>query len=311
MRQFILIAGLIVAGNASGQSELIQQTIKFYDSSRNRESVTEVWYPAGAAVSSFPLVMFSHGTGGNRLASEWFCRGLASKGFIVAAVDHFGNTYTNPIPKEFVSIWQRPLDISFVITQLLKEETFSSRINDNKIYAAGFSLGGWTSFALAGAEFSRENFVRFSHTSEGIKEVNIPEMPGLIKMLQTDTIALMFKKSPDLQDKRIKAIFVMAPAAGQGFESERQMRKITLPVYIIGAAADSIAPVRTNAGHYKNLIPDAKWYLIPGGAGHYVFLNSNEEMKNAAPVFFKDAEGVDREKIHREMVDLAANFFSK
>jgi len=103
----------------------------------------------------------------------------------------------------------------------------------------------------------------------------------------------------------------MAPAVGQGFSSSRQLQDITIPVYIVGAQADSIAPVKTNAAHYKGMLPNAKWYLVPENAGHYVFLNSgNKALQRAAPLFFRDGEGVDREAIHREVADRAAAFFN-
>src|SRR5690348_5730962 len=39
-----------------------------------------------------PLVMFSHGYGGHRRQSTFLCTHLASHGYVVAAVDHTGNT---------------------------------------------------------------------------------------------------------------------------------------------------------------------------------------------------------------------------
>ncbi|HEY5917424.1 MAG TPA: hypothetical protein VIU13_08495, partial [Chryseolinea sp.] len=107
-------------------NEVGQRTFSYEDKSRNRKLTTEVWYPTleksspedaspfiristkrNASISGgiFPLILFSHGTGGGRLTVEWFCAGLASMGFIVAAVDHFGNTFDNPIPIEFVKFW--------------------------------------------------------------------------------------------------------------------------------------------------------------------------------------------------------------
>ena len=90
------------------------------------------------------------------------------------------------------------------------------------------------------------------------------------------------------------------------------MKAIDLPVFIVGASADSIAPVKTNAAHYKKLIPQSKWYLIPGNAGHYIFLNEgNEHLKKNAPTFFNDPEGVDRKKIHDSIISLAVEFYNQ
>lgn len=294
----------------NAQFKILQQTKTYYDSTRNRELTTEIWIPEKSKSEPFRLIMFSHGTGGNRLACQWFCEGLAEKGFLIAAVDHYGNTYTNPIPKEFVTVWQRPLDISFVLSKLLLEKEFEGKIDESKIYAAGFSLGGYTAITLVGAKIDLDNLIRFIHTPQGFKEANIPEMPGLINLFDQDSIKLSFTRAPNLKDPRIKAIFVMAPALGQGFSSKDQMKDVDIPVFIVGVQSDSIAPISTNALHYKELLPKAEWFLIKGNAGHYVFLNDgNEEMKQAAPIFFKDPNKVDRYKIHLQMINKAASFF--
>lgn len=312
MRIIIIVLLALISENIFSQQNISQETKTYLDTTRGRILVTEIWYPKVANSQKSPLVIFSHGTGGNRLACQWFCEGLAAKGFIVAAVDHYGNTFTNPIPKEFVAIWERPQDISFVLTKLLNDNEVADKINQQKIYAAGFSIGGYTSLALAGAKLNWDNIIKFIHTPQGLREVNIPEMPGMIKMFEQDSITNSFKKCPPLIDKRIKAVFAMAPAAGQGFSSKRQFKDIAVPVFIVGVAADSIAPIKTNASHYKKLLPKAEWYLVEGKAGHYVFLNEGTaEMKNAAPVFFQDAEGVNRNEIHSKMISMAEIFFAK
>ena len=310
-KTFVLLAVLLVtSSSAIPQSKFDEQTLKYYDSTRSRELITEVWLPEGNFSARSPLVVFSHGTGSNRLGCQWFCEGLASAGFIVAAVDHYGNTFTNTIPREFVTVWQRPMDIKFIITQLLKEKNIGDRIDTAKIYAAGFSLGGYTSLAVAGAQLDYGKLVLFLHSPAGEKEVSMPGAPDLTKLIDEPDIVNSFKNLPDLKDRRVKAVFVMAPAIGQGFTSVGQMKEINIPVYIIGAQSDSVAPVRTNAMHYKELLPKADFYLIKGNAGHFIFLNEgNEEMKKSMPVLFKDPENINRNSIHEEVLKLAKKFF--
>lgn len=309
MKYLVVWCCMIIPVVSGAQTEVVQLTRTYFDSSRNRELVTEFWIPKDVAATK-PLVMFSHGTGGNRMASQWFCEGLARNGFIVVAVDHYGNTYTNPIPVEFVTVWQRPLDISFVLSQVLKEKELPVKIDRQKIFAAGFSLGGFTSLVLVGAQMNWQSMIDFSNTQQGKKEVDIPEMPGLIYYLKSDSIRKAFQSAPKLSDRRFKAAFVMAPALGQAFTNSEQFRGIKVPVFIAGAESDSIAPLNTNAAHYRRLIASAEWLLIVGKAGHYVFLNEgSESMKEAAPVYFKDDVGVDRNKIHGEVIKKAIDFF--
>lgn len=285
-------------------------TLHFYDSARSRKLTTDLWFSVKDTQGIKPLVLVSHGTGGNRQSLAWLCAGLAQNGFMVAAVDHYGNTFDNPIPKEFVTFWQRPLDISFVLNQLLSHKTLSGRIDTRNIFAAGFSLGGYTSLALAGAKLDWDALLKFVETPQGKQAVDIPEMPGLIKVLKDPQIREEFKRAPDLRDQRIKAVFTMAPALGPGFTSQAQMLTVTIPVFIVGARADSMAPVAANAAHFKKLLPHAGYYVTESNAGHYVFLNEGSEgMKKQAPIFFRDPEGVDRKLVHDQVIVLALQFF--
>jgi predicted dienelactone hydrolase len=309
-----------------------QRTFSFDDKSRNRKLITEVWYPTNATPTAddqspfvrmstardgqiskgtFPLILFSHGTGGGRLTLEWFCAGLASQGFIVAAVHHFGNTFDNPIPVEFAKIWERPQDIRFVLDQLLQSEIAGS-INPNRIGMAGFSLGGYTSFAVAGATMNFEALSTFVNSEQGKEEADIPEMPGLAAMFQQREIQESFKKAPSLQDTRIKSVFVMSPALGQAFPAKEDFKKVNIPVFIVAADNDQMCPLKTNAAYYAKMIPEAQYKVIGNGAGHYVFLNEAKEgLKNEAPMFFKDPEGVDRASIHHQTLDFAVGHFTK
>ena len=61
---------------------------------------TEVFAPVTVAPSAeisdtkpkYPLVLLSHGTGGSAIQMMWLGYYLASRGYIVAAVNHHGNT---------------------------------------------------------------------------------------------------------------------------------------------------------------------------------------------------------------------------
>ena len=55
-----------------------------------------------------PLVMFSHGRGSNGLYYAWFGEFLASRGYIVAALNHYrANTYDATIAYLANKLWQR------------------------------------------------------------------------------------------------------------------------------------------------------------------------------------------------------------
>jgi predicted dienelactone hydrolase len=333
-KNIITIIALLLPLLASAQIKIGQRTIRFNDTARQRPLVTEIWYPTDDSREPFviphypfvhistirdaklpegkhPLIMLSHGTGGGRITLEWLADALVQKGFIVASVDHWGNTYNNKIAINFVTPWQRPQDISFVLTGLLNDKDFGSVIDAGRIGAAGFSIGGYTVIALAGGKLDLDALDKFTETTEGKKEITLPEFPNLADQIDDKAVAESFRTSPDLMDKRIKAFFAICPAIGQGFISRQQLKRVTAPMYIVGAQSDSIAPVITNAKTYHKLIPKSKLLIIPGKTGHYVFLNEGSaEMKPTGGIYFNDDASVDRKAIHQQVGDVAAKFFA-
>ncbi|MDX5483034.1 MAG: dienelactone hydrolase [Hymenobacteraceae bacterium] len=312
-----------------------QRTLLLEDKSRDRPLDTEVWYPTrevyqeteegeytpfiyaqtvrngAVAAGKYPLVLLSHGFGGNRLTLEWLASGLARKGFVVAAVDHWGNTFDNLLAEESIKFLDRPRDISFVLTELLKDTTFGQVIDESCIGVAGFSLGGFTAIALAGGEFDYQQFM--AEVNKGNqKALEVPELPTLYDLMSSDQAKAYFKAtSPQVKDERIRAVFAMAPGLGQGFAGKKQLQKVEVPVFLVGAEADDVTPNAANALHYHRLIPEAQFELLRGKVGHYVFLNeAKEPIREHLPMFYKDDASVNRKAVHEKVTNLAAEFFS-
>jgi len=242
---------------------------------------------------------------------EWLAQGLAKNGYIVAAVDHWGNTYDNKIPLEFCKPWERPIDISFVLTVLLRDKELGSAIDTTRIGAIGFSLGGYTVLALAGAVINYDSLVHFYKTV-GRKEIETPEMPGTARFLDDTALLSAMQRVPPLQDNRIKAFFSISPALGAGFASKDQFVRVDRPVFIVGAASDSMAPVATNARHFQKLLQGAGYHEFKGRVGHYVMLNETiDDLKKSDPVYFSDDPSVNRGAVHEQVIRLAAVFFKK
>ncbi|HYC55839.1 MAG TPA: acetylxylan esterase [Candidatus Binatia bacterium] len=180
------------------------RTVDLTDSSRSRWLPTEVWYPATAAYAGkdtatesrdhydllpgfppasqsavrdaeaaggrFPLVVFSHGFGGHRRQSTFLCTHLASHGYVVAAMDHTGNTVIDmaqmtmqimmgqPMPDLHAMITDliaaRPADVTFVIDRILAGDAGVSAdsVDDSRIGMSGHSFGGWTTLKATGLD---------------------------------------------------------------------------------------------------------------------------------------------------------------
>ncbi len=312
-----------------------QMHFEWHDTTRNRPLRIELWYPTHDTMGTnlvddypfvlpatsfnapllpgkFPLVLLSHGTGGNRISQMWLATELAGHGNLVAAVDHYGNTLDNKIPEHFVKIWHRPLDLSFVLDQMLQHDDIGSHIDPDRLGAAGFSLGGFTTLALAGGRIDYQELRAFAGTEGGKQEFVVPELGDLRPMIQSDSIQRLSQRYRDVQDDRFRAFVAMAPSVGQGYRNPDQFANVANPVLIIGAAADTRTPVATNAYHYHQLIEGSQYLELGGDAGHYIFMNRAQTgLRRRAKQVFQDAPGIDRAQVHREVADTIRAFLKK
>jgi predicted dienelactone hydrolase len=263
----------------------------------------------------FPLVALSHGTGGSALQMAWLGTYLASRGYIVVAVNHPGNNaVTGYTTQGFTEGWERAKDISTAITAMLADPRFGNKVDPDRIGAAGFSFGGYTMMELAGATTDLSRILSWCEELKGA--CNPPEMPDLMERFK------VIQQQPDVQqstqhagdsyrDSRIRAVFAIAPAVARAFTPE-SLHSILIPVEIVAGAADKIAPPTENAQFFAANIKDAKLTILPGGVAHYTFLDVGTDAgKKQLPELLVDNPGVDREAIHKQVAAMAADFFDQ
>lgn len=316
-----------------------------WDGTNARPLVTSIWYPAtdvaqmaeigipperpvfiggyaarnaelSSAQNIYPLIVMSHGTGGAAMQMMWLGRELAAEGYIVAAVDHHGNSAAEEMfdSRGFRMPWERARDISVVLDLLLADPQWGPRIDASRIGAAGFSLGGYTVTALAGGRIDFDQFEAFCAGTDRDAtcdpQSEYPEAGEKFEMmLQSDPVlrARMTEHRASYRDDRIRTIVAMAPALGQAFTDE-SLANIHVSYLAIAGSADDVAPPSTNAEPLVQRISGARLHLLPG-AGHYVFLNRcNQRGKRFVPVC-KDAPGISRTDIHQDTVAQTLKFF--
>lgn len=276
------------------------QQFSWTDSNRNHTMPVDVWYPAteahkgqdldpktqagfemipGVGLSyqqavenaapkkdRFPLVVFSHGFGGERRQSTFFCTHLASHGYVVASMDHVGNTTTDMLSGEGAAgdpevidrfIKSRPLDASFVIDEMLRGQS-GLEVDAESVAMAGHSFGGWTT----------------------------------LKTLESDG--------------RIKAALPLAPAGGKlDLDPENVMAtslnfqfKRSVPTLFIVADLDSILPLEGMRDlHSRHPGPHST--VVLQNADHFHFNDNIEQTHDGYQMMLAGmAEGMEAESRH-------------
>jgi predicted dienelactone hydrolase len=313
-----------------------------------RPLTTVVWYPAApgakpstewgdpearklfvqyplvpeATVSSrparHPVLLISHGSTGQALGHAWLGTYFASHGYIVAAVNHHGNTSAEKelLAQGFAFMWERARDLSVVLDRLLEDPLFGHHVDAGRIVAAGHSSGGETVIELAGGIFDSKNIRAWCESDPKDTLCSPPPQIGewldrLPELAKTDVIVQesMRREGTSFKDRRIKAVLPMAPAVGIAHTKEG-LQRIDIPVHIVVGDADVITPPATNARRYAELIPGAKLTVLPG-VDHMTFGGECTPLGVEKFGFCRDPAGVDRAAIHRKLEELALDFFER
>jgi predicted dienelactone hydrolase len=323
-----------------------------WDGNGPRPLEAAIWYPAKAAAAAaepkpnrplfetpvvvrdavladahkkYPLILISHGTGGCAGALLWMGHYLASHGYLVAAINHHGNTCAEakPDPRGYLLWWERAQDVRVALDRVLADPEFGTHIDPRRIGALGFSLGGYTVITVAGARIERARYLRFCSSSARDftcgPQAEYPDALKLFEQLEkTDPLVQeALKHSGDsYRDPRVRAVLALAPVFGGGFAA-KDVADIHIPVEIVVGAADTVAPPATNAERYASLIPGARLIEMPGQVGHYDFVPSCTEdgKKMAAQMNIErlcyDDPSVDRRAVQNEARSLALEFFNR
>lgn len=252
----------------------------------------------------FPLLILSHGRGSNGLYYAWFAEYLASHGYIVAAVYHYrANTYDSTAMYLANKLWQRPRDISLIITYLLNHPTWKQRIDSTRIAVAGHSQGGFTALWIGGATVNPKKYLTFQK-----HWINNEVIPLYLRR----QLPLNAEPALHVKDNRIKAVFAMAPGDVPAFGmDENGLQNLKLPAFIIVGASDTQTHPKENAEFAAKYIPHAKLVILPGRVDHEIFVNEcTQAGKDAFPETCIDAPGIDRGKLHQEIGEMAVRFFN-
>ena len=187
--------------------ELIGQNALFYGFHAYRDGTTDS--------EPKPVVLLSHGSGGNAKGIGWLASDLATRGFVVLAVNHPGTTSRDSLPSATIRIWERPDDLKALLDFAQAGLPLGVTVDMHRVGAVGFSLGGYSVLGLGGAEVSKAGFIEYCDRFPDKIDCGWMNASGL----DLNTIDEARYESSNL-DPRVGAILSIDPALPQALKTD-------------------------------------------------------------------------------------------
>lgn len=281
------------------------ETLPRYD----RPLTVEIWYPAAEGASGdtamqvylrdgktevtvsgkamrdadpasveepYPLVLVSHGYPGNRFLLSHLAENLASKGYVVASIDHTDSTYRTKAAFGSTLV-NRSLDQLFVLDEMARlageEGSFlNGLVNTDNAGLIGYSMGGYGAVITAGG---------------GVTEASVgygwgaPHGTLAIHQAGSDT-------HNDLPDSRIKTAVAIGPwGMNTGFWDAEGLKGVQIPMLFVAGSQDDVSLYEKGVrAIWENAASVDRALLTFENAGH----NAAAPMPAPAESFKDDAD---------------------
>lgn len=294
---------------------------------RARPIAASIWYPAlnptyrapvgdgpifdptfafiGPAIAEgeYPLVLLSHGSGGNADSLGWLTSGLVANGAIVLAVNHPGSTTGDSSPRRSVDLEARANDLTAALDMILADPAIAPFIDPDQIGVVGFSLGGATALGLAGVRFDGAAQDENCSTGPDAADCGFFRLGGV-----------RFAGHPgfeaDARDTRISRAVSVDPGFGGATNPATLQGALAGITFINLGDADRLRAVDVgpDGNNLANRLPDASYVEI-APANHFTFLGTCKpgaaallEEERDDPIC-TDPEGTDRAAAHVQLID--------
>ena len=252
-----------------------------------------------------PVVLLSHGLGGNWRSLAWLATGLAEQGALVVAVNHPNSSTFDFDMRAGLKHWTRARDMSRVLDKLMDDTRYSGRIDTSRIMAAGFSYGGWTALSLGGVTGNLAGEVAECEAQQGNSSHCSDLLNAGVSFAELDPE--MWNGS--YKDARITHVAAMDPALHHGF-SDANVANLTADtvLFSLGEGKTRLVATDFDASGFIDLLPAAKVVRIPT-AYHFSLLPLCKpagaailKEENDDPVC-TDPEGANRAVIHDQVLN--------
>lgn len=229
---------------------------------------------AASGEGNWPLVILSHGYPGNRYIMSHLGENLASKGYVVASIDHTDSIYEQAAsfsPVSFGStLVNRSLDQLFVLDEMARMSAgdgfLAGRVDTDNTAIIGYSMGGYGAVITAGG---------------GVNQ-NAVDLPfgaphGLLGIHKSGS-----DTHKALPDERVKTAIAIAPwGLNFGLWDGEGLAGVQIPMMFMAGSVDDVAG-------YENG-PRGIWQAVTGvDRALLTFDNANH---NAAAPYPAPQEG--------------------
>lgn len=187
-----------------------------------------------------PMLVFFHGTSGNTRSIAWLSSALAAHGYIVVSANHPGSTSLQVTQETMMETWSQAEDGSFLIDSVLASEEFAPFIDVDRIGSIGFSLGGYSALAIAGARLDIRKLQEFCRTSP--EEETCKLIPDALYGPQVSG----HPQNRSVLDPRVRVAVTLAPGFVPALD-EDSITGIEMPVLIVAGTEDEMLPVGNHA----------------------------------------------------------------
>lgn len=249
-----------------------------------------VWTPAsGSMEEPRPLIVISHGNGGDFRSHRDTAEALASSGFIVASLTHTGDNWRDQ--SRATDVANRPRQFATLIDYMLNGWKGRSTIDPQRIGAFGFSAGGFTVLSAAGGKPALEKVADHCRAHPTFYDCKLLAAHPLDPSAARELAAWPARRD-------IKAMVIAAPALGFAFTRDG-LASVTQPVQLWQASDDEVLPAPWYVEPVRKALPRKPEFHLVDPAGHFDFLAPcTPAIAASAPEICRPTPGLDRTAFH-------------